>query len=242
MQDTEPIYEVVLRRIEADLRSGRLGIGDRLPAERALAEQFGISRASVREALRVLDAMGVVRSRRGTGPNSGAVVVAEPSAALGWALRLHVATTALPVRDIVEARMLLEARIARDALADADAERLAAVLDEAEALLDRMDDPELPADEFHALDAQFHIGLSQLSPNVVLSTMLASLREATIEYVREGSARVDWPPVRDALQRQHRGILAAARARDGELTARLLAEHIRWFFDTALGAGSSADA
>ncbi|WP_420813984.1 FadR/GntR family transcriptional regulator, partial [Phytoactinopolyspora endophytica] len=55
-------YEVVLQRIEAEIAEGRLRIGDRLPGERALAERFGVSRTSVREAIRVLEVMGVVRT------------------------------------------------------------------------------------------------------------------------------------------------------------------------------------
>ncbi|HEY3509661.1 MAG TPA: GntR family transcriptional regulator, partial [Kribbella sp.] len=71
-------YELVLHRVEADLAAGRLRVGGRLPGERALAEQLGISRPSVREAVRVLEAMGVVRTATGSGPEAGTVIVAEP--------------------------------------------------------------------------------------------------------------------------------------------------------------------
>ena len=224
-----PTYEVVLQSIEGDLRSGRLQIGDRLPPERALAEQFGISRASVREALRVLDAMGVVRSRRGTGPASGGVITAEAGAALGWALRLHIATRALPVRDIVDTRILLETRIARESLPVVDDAAHARIVAEVRALVADMDAPELPQFDYHRLDAQLHLALASISTNVVFHTVLASLREATIGYVAESSARLDWPSVRDTLQEQHRGIVDAFEARDADRTATLLAEHISWF-------------
>ncbi|HKM25778.1 MAG TPA: GntR family transcriptional regulator, partial [Corynebacterium sp.] len=75
-------YSVVLDWLEEQLRSGEIVVGDKLPGERALAEQFSISRASVREATRILDAMGLVRSGVGSGPNAGAIVISEPSAAL----------------------------------------------------------------------------------------------------------------------------------------------------------------
>ncbi|XTR53264.1 FadR/GntR family transcriptional regulator [Pseudarthrobacter sp. So.54] len=84
------------------------GLGGRLPAERTLAEQLQVSRTSVREAIRVLEAMGVLRAGVGSGPEAGTVVIADPTAALGSALRLHVATSHLPVKDIVETRVLLE--------------------------------------------------------------------------------------------------------------------------------------
>ena len=101
-------YDVVLTWLETGLRTGQLRVGQRLPSERSLAERFGISRGSVREAIRVLDAMGLVRSGVGSGPNAGAVVISEPSAALGWGLRMHLASRSLPVPDVVATRITLE--------------------------------------------------------------------------------------------------------------------------------------
>ena len=101
-------YDLLLENIEADLRSGAISLGDQLPGERALAETYGISRASVREGIRILDAMGVLRSSSGSGPKSGAIIISEPSAGLSSALRLHMASSRLPVADIVQTRVLLE--------------------------------------------------------------------------------------------------------------------------------------
>lgn len=231
MPESGPIYEVVLRSIEADLRAGVLSIGDRLPSERTLAEKFGISRASVREAIRVLDALGVVRSRRGTGPASGAVISAEPGAALGWALRLHIATRALPVHDIVQARVQLESQIARESIASVPEAQLQRILAEARELMVEMDDESLSSADYQVLDAKLHLTLASISANVVFHTMLASLREATIGYVADLSAGRDWPATRDALQGEHRGIIAAMADRDAEGTATLLADHIVGFFE-----------
>ncbi|ACS31462.1 L-lactate utilization operon repressor [Micrococcus luteus NCTC 2665] len=230
-----PGHAVILDWLEGELRSGRIQVGDKLPSERTLAERFGISRSSVREAGRVMDAMGLVRSAAGSGPRAGAIVVSEPSAALAWALRMHVATRALPVADLVTTRVLLETEAALEA-AEHDVPGRGTILATAHAHLDRMDVPDLPAREFHRLDAEFHVLLSTLSGNVVLETILRSLREATIGYVEEAMADVeDWGAVRDELQRQHRDILAAAVERDGLRAAQAVREHIRWFsrFTTA---------
>ena len=78
----ERTHELVVRRIEADLFDGRISLGERLPGERGIAEQLGVSRASVREAIRVLEAMGIVRTAAGSGADAGAVIVADPSLAL----------------------------------------------------------------------------------------------------------------------------------------------------------------
>ena len=62
-------FEQILLQIEEAIISGGLKPGDRLPPERDLAQTFGVSRASVREALRVLEMFGVIVARRGTGPD-----------------------------------------------------------------------------------------------------------------------------------------------------------------------------
>lgn len=224
-------YSIVLDWLEARLRSGEISVGDKLPAERQLAEDFGISRASVREAIRVLDAMGLVRSSTGSGPNAGAVVISEPSAALAWALRMHVATRSLPVRDIVNTRVLLETQSALEAAVAPDSDLRESCLARAGYLLGLMDNPELPADEFHRYDAEFHILLASLTGNVVVETMMDSLRQATIGYVQETVAAVShWPEISRSLQEQHHRIFHAVCERRGEDASLALEEHILWFY------------
>lgn len=251
-------YEAVLSAIEDRLRSGRLRIGDRLPSERAMAEEFGISRNSVREAVRVLDAMGLVRSGVGSGPSAGAVVISEPSAALGWGLRMHLASHFLPVADVVSTRMTLESQAAAAAAervgSDAEdpdpagagsgasdsgtavgsAPRAADLLARATGVLDAMDDPDLPDERFHDLDARFHLLISSLGGNVVVTTILDSLRQATVGYVQEGVLLLqDWPAVRVRLQAQHREILAAVAQSDAARAASAVRDHVAWFHRTA---------
>lgn len=233
-------YSIVLQSIEDRLRSGDLVVGDRLPSERTLAEQFEISRASVREAIRVLDAVGLIRSGVGSGPGSGAVVVSEPSAALGWGLRMHLASNFLPVRDVVSTREHLESGAAAAAATRWSTTRDKVALTKAKRCLDEMDDPDLPDDRFHELDAQFHLIITGLGGNVVVTTILDSLRQATVGYVREGVPRIDdWPHVRRRLQEQHRGILDAVRHRQAETAETRVREHIRWFYAIAYAENSN---
>ena len=223
-------YEAVLASIEADLRAGRLRLGDRLPGERTLSERHGISRASVRDAIRILDVMGVVRTAVGSGPNSGAVVISNPAAGLSSTLRLHVATRHLPVADIVQARILMETWAAGAATKRAaDDEALA----RAGELLALMDNRALDRESFHDLDSQFHVLLSTLAGNAVVSAMMDSLRLSIMDYVRESISDEQWQPVAQTLRTQHHGILDAVVARDGDLAARLLREHIEWYFTEA---------
>ncbi|MEV6283664.1 FCD domain-containing protein [Kribbella sp. NPDC051770] len=226
-------YELVLQQVEADLAAGRLRLGGRLPGERALAEQLGISRPSVREAVRVLEALGVVRTATGSGPEAGAVIVAEPAAPLTALLRLHLATSHLPMQDIVQTRVLLESWSAREAAARFGSDT-GLQLAEAEGLLERMDADGLSPEEFHLLDAEFHVALAGLAGNVLIAAVMGSLRSAIHQYVLAAVPNLpDWDATAVALRAEHHGIVAAIRSGRGEDAAQLVTEHIEGFYRAA---------
>ena len=226
-------HQLVLQWIEGQLSSGQLALGGRLPAERSLAEQLQVSRTSVREAIRVLEAMGVLRAGVGSGPDSGTVVIADPTAALGSALRLHVATSHLPVKDIVETRVLLESWAASRARVESPA------LAEAARLLEQMDSC-AGTEAFLALDVRFHLALADAAGNAVVSAMMGSLREAIQDYAGRLTGNLpDWDATAARLRTEHKGILAAITSHDGGQAARLVADHIEGFYAEA-GLGSGA--
>ena len=113
-------WRLVLERVERDLLDGRIGPGDRLASERDLAADLGVGRSSVREALRVLEVMGLIRTSTGSGPQSGAIVIATPTGGMSTLLRLQVAAQGFPLADVVQTRLLLEDAVAA-ALAGQDA-------------------------------------------------------------------------------------------------------------------------
>ena len=226
-------HQLVLSWIENELSGGRLTVGGRLPAERTLAEQLSVSRTSVREAIRILEAMGVVRAGVGSGPEAGTVVISDPTAALGSALRLHVATQHLPVADIVETRVLLESWAASRARPDAPE------LEAAGALLDEMAADGLAIDDFLALDVRFHLALADAAGNAVVSAMMGSLRESIQGYAAQLTSNLpDWEDTASRLKAEHRAILAAVRNNDGERAAKLVAAHIEGYYQEA-GLGSA---
>ncbi len=225
-------HQLVLQWIESQLLGGHLALGGRLPAERTLAEQLGVSRTSVREAIRILEAMGVVRAGVGSGPDAGTVVIADPTTALGSALRLHVATSHLPVADIVQTRVLLESWAVARATPGSPA------LAEAAALLDEME-KSTETDQFLALDVRFHLALAEAAGNAVVSAMMGSLREAIQSYAGRLTANLpDWDATADRLRGEHRSILAAINKNDGAAAAKLVADHIQGYYEEAgLGSG-----
>ena len=221
-------HQLVLHWIEGQLSEGKLAVGGRLPAERTLAEQLKVSRTSVREAIRILEAMGVVRAGVGSGPDAGTVVISDPTAALGSALRLHVATQHLPVSDIVQTRVLLESWAASHARPDSPE------LTGAARLLAEMDADGMAVDDFLALDVRFHLALADAAGNAVVSAMMGSLRESITGYASRLTANLpDWEATATRLRSEHHEILDAIRNDDGERAARLVAAHIEGYYREA---------
>ena len=98
-------FEDVIVQVEEAIADGRIGPGDRLPPERELAGQLRVSRASVREALRVLEAFGVVTSRQGRGADAGSVVSAGDQNGLAGLLRIYSLLMKVPLSDLVDLRV-----------------------------------------------------------------------------------------------------------------------------------------
>ncbi|MGH1526012.1 FadR/GntR family transcriptional regulator [Leifsonia sp. L25] len=227
---TEPkAWESVLARIEERLVDGRLRPGDHLPPERALSAEFGVARSSVREAIRVLEAMGLIRTQTGSGPSSGAIIVARPLGGMQALMRLQVAASGFPVADVVSTRLLLESSVAGEL-----AERGSADLTDARQLLDAMDDTALTAQEFLALDAQFHLALAEAAGNTVVATTMAGLRSSIEGYVLAGAARIpEWEVMAARLRAEHRGVIDAIDAGDPTAARTRIHDHISGYYRDA---------
>jgi DNA-binding FadR family transcriptional regulator len=229
-------WQAVLEHIESDLLDGRLGPGDRLAPERELAAQLGVGRSSVREALRVLEVMGLIRTATGSGPAAGAIVVATPSGGMSALLRLQVAARGFPLKDVVSTRVILETHVVT-----ALAEEPSPTLDAVHEVLEAMDAATLDPADFLALDAQLHVGLAEASGNVVVAAMMAGLRTAIESYVLAGAERVpDWDATAQRLRHEHRGIVAAVERGDAATARRLIQDHITGYYaQTGLAAASA---
>lgn len=225
-------WRTVLEHIETRLLDGALRPGDRLPGERALSAELGVGRSSVREALRVLEVLGLIRTQAGSGPNAGAVIIATPGGGMSALMRLQVAASGFPVADIVRTRLILESAVAGEL-----AERLGRPasdpidLGAADRLLDAMDSPGLEPAEFLALDAEFHLALAEASGNQVITATMAGLRSGIEGYALEGLAHVaDWRATSERLRGEHRGIVAAIRAADASTARSRTHDHISGYY------------
>ena len=217
-------YQHVVDQVEEQILAGALRVGDRLPGERELAARLQVSRAAVREAMRTLEAHGVVRPGVGSGRDAGTVVSAMPSEALTRLLRVHVALANFPVADVVDARVMLERSSAELAAARATATALAPVA-EALAAMDGTTDVK----EFNDLDTAFHIAIAEAGGNRLVADMTIAIREAMRRPILLGLERLGdaWPGVRTTLTEEHRAIHEAITAGDGSRAADLVEAHIR---------------
>lgn len=229
MAEAVRAWRTVLEKIETDLLDGALAPGDRLPPERELAANLGVGRSSVREALRVLEVMGLIRTGTGSGPTSGAIIIATPQGGMAALLRLQVAAQGFPLDDVVRTRLVLEEAVAHALAADPDRD-----LDAARVLLGAMAGDDLTPAEFLALDAQFHVALAEASGNTVIAAMMAGLRSAIESYVNAGAARIDdWDATADRLRAEHGAILEALDRGEPQHAATLVHDHITGYYARA---------
>ena len=239
--DAPRAWRTVLEHVETQLLEGALRPGDRLPGERALSAELGVGRSSVREALRVLEVLGLIRTAAGSGPNSGAIIIATPGGGMSALMRLQVAASGFPVADIVRTRLILESSVAGD-LAEATAAARASAGDPGDApaapdlapaalLLDAMDSPGLTPTEFLALDAAFHLALAEASGNQVITATMAGLRSGIEGYALEGVAAIaDWRATSARLRAEHRGIVDAITRGDAASARTRTHDHISGYY------------
>jgi GntR family transcriptional repressor for pyruvate dehydrogenase complex len=218
-------HELVIQAIEDQIMSGALAVGDPLPPERDLAVRLEVSRAGVREAVRVLEGQGVLRSRVGSGAEAGTFVAALPDAALTRFLRLHVALANFPFADVVDARVTLERSSAALAARNADAATLAAI----EQTLARGAGPDVTPEEFNDADTAFHVAIAAAGGNRLVSSMTIAIRESLSTRILQAlHDHDDWSSLAVRLHAQHVELFDAIVRRDSAAAEQLTEQHIRF--------------
>ncbi|GAB3618244.1 FadR/GntR family transcriptional regulator [Okibacterium endophyticum] len=230
-------YEQVMAQIEERILDGRLKAGDHLPSERELAVSLGVSRPSLRESLRVLEALGVVEIKRGGGSDGGAVLLSTPGDGMVNLLKLQIALAHFSWQDVLETRLSLEAWSVEEAAYRADPNDH----QELSAILDRMDDPAIDSAEFNRLDAAFHMRIAESTGNALTSHFMGSLRTAIHRQMVQMYAELeDWRKTAETVRAEHRSILNAVVDGEGKSAAELVKKHITDFYKIDVHSGSSA--
>ena len=216
-RDFEGSTEQVVAYVRTLIERGEVRRGDRLPAERDLAAQIGVSRPTVRAGLRALAAMGVVRSRHGSGtfiPDGPPALGSEP---LSFQAALHGFTR----EEMYETRRILEVGAAGLAADRATPDQLATLADEVAGLFASLDDPGV----FLVHDINFHRGVAAASGNPIVASLVEMVSALYYERRRDTAARASDRDLRDAAE-AHRRIYQAIRARDAEAARRAMHDHL----------------
>jgi GntR family transcriptional repressor for pyruvate dehydrogenase complex len=215
-----PLYERLVERLRAHVIEAGLGAGDRLPPERSLAAQLGVSRASIRQAIVALEVQGLVEVRHGGGTFLRGDDL-EP-APLAQILDLK---RRLP--DILDAREALEVKLAELAAERSTEADLQAI----EAALALMADEVEHSAPGEAGDEAFHHAVTAAAHSGLLAQMYAGLAEDIRSSRHESLSQVGRPPISLA---QHRAVADAVRGRDGSAAADAMRVHLRSVRDVKL--------
>lgn len=222
-----PLSLLVARQLRERIVAGDLVVGSRLPSEKELTEQFEVSRSTIREALRILQAQGLLSGGdrvTTTRPQvSDEHTVASAARGLENVLRLGQ----VPLDDLLELRLLLEEAALARAATDPDP----AALDDARAALAVMTARDVDIDAFHRADVAFHVALSAAAGNRAYHLTLGVLRDAIAEHLDGALRRARAPrQVMRRLADEHATILAAVEAGDPARACAHVEAHIRGFY------------
>jgi len=223
---TSSIYVQVAEQIREKILNHSLASGQPLPPERALAEQFGVSRATVREALRHLQAQGLLAPRGRT----SSMLAASPDTAVA---RFCEALTHVVKLQNVSLPELIELRIAIETAAYGRAARtpVAAHLDEARAALAIMADPEVSRPAFYQADVAFHIALVATAGNSALSLVMLAVKDSIHLHLDEAMRKRSFTKIRRQVTEEHAALLRAIERGNAKLAPALLRTHLE-FYDT----------
>jgi DNA-binding FadR family transcriptional regulator len=211
--ESQTAFEETLERLGNAIKLGLLAPGERLPAERELCRQLGISRSTLRQALTALVQSGHLHATRGR--TGGTFVAESPPPADAPSAQLLASW-----RDACDERLAVELAVAVLAAERADPRALAP-LDELVAVMDAtLEDFNV----FRQADVRWHIGLAEAAGSQrLVGAMTEAQGQMTdlIAYIAHPPELLAWS------NQQHAKMLAAVRRRDGDRAMRIMAEHLK---------------
>ena len=210
------VTDEAIARIKAMIIDGRLPPGTRLPKEEVLAAELGLSRSSLREAVRALAAMRILVVRQGDGSYVSSLEPGMLMETLAFVSDVSQGTTAL---QLLQTRRLLEPQVtalAARVITDGQVEQLRGILE--------LSERAATTEEFVELDAEFHRQIIALVGNPVLSVLTQVLSTPTQRVRILRGNRVG--RAIETVYAEHRAILDALAARDTELAAAAATVHV----------------
>ena len=214
---TNRVSEEVAGQIKRAILSGKLKPGNKLPTERELVEQFHTSRVSVREAVRALEHLGLVKIKRGAGGGTYVTGADHHPVAESFWVKMQLSKGTL--NHLTEARLLLEPGLCRLAAQRATAQDLARL----DALVAAQEAMVRAGKETSSYDLKFHRLLIDAARNPILALTTAAVIDLLVNALQQ--ARVGSGLTAHVVN-FHRAIYNALCDRDGERAARLMTDHV----------------
>lgn len=206
-----------VQQIKSEILSGKYTIGDRLQTEKDLCEQMGIGRSTVREALRMLKALGFIEIKQGKG--AFIIKVSEDS---DEKIRDWFSKKKFELIDFIQVRMSLEplaVRLVIERSDDEQIENMAKILEMFESATDSGN-----ALDLALIDEAFHTAIAEASGNDLLMMLNQTIAESFREYrVRSFAVKKN---IKNALE-PHRSIMTAIRSRNPEAAAQAMLDHLK---------------
>lgn len=209
-------FEEIIGQIKAMIEDGTLQPGDRLPPERALAEQFAVSRNTVREALRMLEIAGIVQLRRGA--SGGSFISPQGSSLDAGTLSNALEVTDFSLANIVETLRDLSSITAATAIERMSDEDIAKLEDNVQRAAELTEAGEW--EEKMRVSLQFYAIMAEATENPVLVLIVRTLLDVTEKLILRVGVTHD-----DSIVRSRRALLKALRARDSDAALAELARH-----------------
>jgi DNA-binding FadR family transcriptional regulator len=224
--DVPKAPDVLARELRERILSGELVEGSALPAERDLVKQTQMSRATVREALRILEVQNLVRIKAG---RAGGAFVQRPSTdSMASSVGMLIRGRQIKLADLMETREALEPFCAELAAVKRTQEELD-ILDRAN---EAIADPKADLSKFLQANLDWHVGVAVASHNELLIGFMTALSQA-IYAGTENAAFVD-DKVREVTVRAHKSITRAIRDKDAEAAGRRMRRHVHSYASAAL--------
>jgi len=212
------ISDTIVEQIRALIRQGHLQPGDRLPNERKLCERFGVSRVSVRDALRILEASGLIEIR--VGARGGAFLTAPTAAGVGARLSDMLTMSSLSAQEVTEARVVFELGIIDLICARADDTDLAELAEICERSSAAVEAHEYSMD----LSLEFHVRLARAAHNQAIDLIVSSFQQALRMSLFEAHAVA--PLMGVAGTDEHWELVEALRRRDSRRAREVMTTHL----------------
>ncbi len=236
------LSEIIADKIHQDILEGRLKPGDRLPTHDALCSRWGVSRVTLREALKKLDTKGFIEIHQGR----GTFVRDFNREALERQFEFHTLLGRKTIIGLLEARKVIETALVRLATERGSREEMA----ELASLLSGMERTVAEDDplEFARFDFRFHKLIGAMARNEFLHMMLENIQHLVESQQREMFEYHQEPTPLEAAHRDHREIYAMIKAHDGQAAAQKMYRHIehmearvRSFYQRADAEGRDGD-